>query len=209
MTSTGAGGRTDGGPAVPGRRAGRARAPAPHQLGRGLSERELRQFETRMLGSAHAAEHALSRRLERARECGGARSPRPAPRGARARRAGAAASGGPLRAAFAPDTDGRLDGWIEISGDGHPRGAAGPQWQGAAVGAPGRRLLGSPRRSRISAILMKPAGDPAALKRVEHPPVDPATGLPFNLDRAGQLLAGRWGAARDRWEPRVCHRGIQ
>ena len=112
------------------------------QLGRGLSERELRQFETRMLGSAHVAEHALSRRLERRarvrwRKLSPAQRRAERARDERARRRLVARSA----AAFAPETDGRWNGQVQHSGDGHPRGAAA-DGQGAVVGAPGCRLLG-------------------------------------------------------------------
>ena len=79
------------------------------QLGRGLSERELRQFETRMLGSAHAAEHALSRRLERrARVRWRTLSPRSGARSARAPLAGAAASVGRSRGGVCARDHGRV-----------------------------------------------------------------------------------------------------
>ena len=177
------------------------------QLGRGLSERELRQFETRMLGSAHAAEHALSRRLERRarvrwRKLSPAQRRAERARDERARRRLVARSA----AAFAPETDGRWNGRIQI-----------PVMGIHAVLLPTGKVLwwsrpdaDDPVNTSIAYVWdpTKPAGDPAALKRVD-PPVDPATGLPFNLYCAGHSLLRRRAAAGHRRQPRVCPRGVE
>ena len=103
-----------------GKRFVRSQAPPAHthsgSLGvPGMSEKELRAFETAVLGPAHAREHALLRKAARRGELPDERSPSPARR--RGRR---------------PGRRRPLDGAVLDPGDGRARGRA-PDRQGHVV----------------------------------------------------------------------------
>lgn len=138
----------------------------------GLTEREMRAWETRVLGPRHAAEHAALRRLKR--------RPGERARAARTRRARPAA---PVDPAIGGRWNGRFD--IPVMGINAALLPTGKVLWYAYPSEPDS----APRRNEAWAALWDPSKGtgPEALKRVD-PPIDPATGKSANIWCSGTSL---------------------
>ncbi|HEU4973386.1 MAG TPA: hypothetical protein VFT35_15825, partial [Gaiellaceae bacterium] len=139
---------------------------------RGLTERQLRAWETAVLGPEHAAEHAALRRQEAAaRRAGGLAQPA-------SQSAPQATSSSAVD--VAPEIGGRWNGRFDIPVMGI-NAAMLPTGKVMWYAYP-NEPDSAPRRNEAWAVLWDPSlgTGASAFKRVD-PPIDPATGLSVNI----------------------------